>query len=137
MSRERTMSRDTRGLCRDGGHQGRVALGAADLALSPSQSPIAAVHSRREYEDEEAYQEQGHHRPEDHGNRTVSHGATRRIPRSRATAAVTSTRVFMVDMGVALRWQDERWAAASAKSDERTSSVIGAACAQVGRASLN
>jgi hypothetical protein len=90
-------------------------------------SPIAAVHSRREDEDEEAYHEQGHHRPEDHGNRTVSHGATRRIPRSRATAAVASTRVFMVDMGVALRWQDERWDSASAKSDERTSSVIGAA----------
>jgi hypothetical protein len=63
-------------------------------------SPIAAVHSRREDEDEEAYHEQGHHRPEDHGNRTVSHGATRRIPRNRATAAVTSTRVFMVDMGL-------------------------------------
>jgi hypothetical protein len=90
-------------------------------------SPIAAVHSRRDDEDEEAYQEQRHHGPEDHGNCTVSHGATRRIPRSHATAAVTSTRVFMVDMGVALRWQDKRWASASAKSDERTSSVIGAA----------
>jgi hypothetical protein len=33
----------------------------------------------------------------------------------------------MVDMGVALRWQDERRAYASAKSDERTSRVIGAA----------
>jgi hypothetical protein len=90
-------------------------------------SPIAAVHSRREDENEKASHEQSHHRPEDHGNCTVSHGATRRIPRSRATAAVTSTRLFMVDMGVALRWQDEHWASASAKSDERTSSVIGAA----------
>jgi hypothetical protein len=90
-------------------------------------SPIAAVHSRREDEDEEACQEQSHHRPEDHGNCTVSHDATRRIPGSRATAAVTSTRLFMVDMGVALRWQDKRWASASAKSDERTTSVIGAA----------
>jgi hypothetical protein len=92
----------------------------------PQPTPIAAVHSRREDEDEEAYQEQGHHGPEDHGNCTVSHGATRRIPRSHATAAVTSTRVFMVDMRVALRWQDERWTYASAKSDERTSRVIGA-----------
>jgi len=39
---------------------------------------------------------------------------------------VTSTRVFMVDMRVALRWQDERWTYASAKFDERTSRVIGA-----------
>lgn len=92
----------------------------------PQPTPIAAVHSRREDEDQEAYQEQGHDGPEDHGNCTVSHGAARRIPRSRATAAVTSTPVFMVDMGVALRWQDERWTYASAKSDERTSRVIGA-----------
>jgi hypothetical protein len=100
---------------------------SADLHFAQPSPPIAAAHSRREYEDEEAYQEQRHHGPEDHGNCTVSHGATRRIPRSHATAAVTSTRVFMVDMGVALRWQDERSAYASAKSDERTSRMIGAA----------
>jgi mono/diheme cytochrome c family protein len=46
-------------------------------------SPFAALPSRREDEDEEAYEEPAHHCPKDHGNCAVCHGAAPGIPRSR------------------------------------------------------